>query len=1204
MSLFTHRLSIFLALCLIAAGGQCAIPSETSRFDFSTNGNAQGWTPTHSLSPFSVSGGVLTTQITDNDPYMTSPVVSFSASTYRYLSLRMKSTAGDRNGEIFFATSSEPTIDAKKSVVFEVIADGQWHTYTIDMSVNSKWTGTITRYRLDPASGGPNGGTIQIDNFLSLSAPPALMWDFGVNGDVEGWTAIHSLAPLSTGGGLLQTSLTGVDPYMHSPQISLNALSIGSIAVNMRVHAGNLAQVFWITSDDPVWNETKSKTFPMTADGSLHPYEVVLEGHPSWKGTVTRMRIDPTDSSSIGSQVRFDSIWLLPSRNHLAIESFGPDRTLIPKNSSFAIHARVKNMGTATIPMATLSIELSPGMALSGGLATRSLENIPNEGGEAAATWNVSAGTSAGIHTATLTIDLIGNPAHNRMSQRIFISNPAPAVESIPSTSHATAFFDAGGNLVLQSAFARLVALANPGGHSPVMLYARTTLESPWKLAGVLATLEPLTLKQMGQSNPVLADVLPGSASILMDQPDLSSIRLSPQVSGFSDAGLSCQLDFSITREGRTIDCTARLGAGNQQDFQICRFAPLTFKVGEGSFGSQQKQALFPGVEWLVSGEVSSSTLDIAAPGNIRFAPDPHWITVPSMGVFSNDGLLCGLAWEATQEWAPGKIMPAAAFASPNFLENQNNHYLSLFLPSIPDHVLPNQLTASLPYDLLKNSWMDLEARIILDAAPKDTISLVDHWLDLHGHQPAAYPINQSLEKSIEISRQALLTTLWGSETRCWQHATGFACSPTPGLAYLLWLDYLETGSTAARDRALDAVTYYRANNSPGILSSQTNMHIFGWQAPFVFGDWHGSIDSMVSYGVGLSLQMRSDGSYPPFGDASLVDPNGRELGWTARRAYSLVSLGRQLKRSDFLTNGKKSLDHMKTFSVPRAAQTWEIPQHTPDILAAAQAVEAYVAGYEAFQRLDYLYAAIYWARAGLPFVWFWNPPEWVTMRYGSVPVFGATFYTGSWFGRAVQWNGLVYAHALNMLAEHDSSYPWKQIADGITVSALHQQVAEPGPLAGTYPDGWNMVGNYPQPVYINPENILKNIFYMEGRNPNLTTLQMGSPNASDSGTVLATSRCDHLSTAQFIPRQFVSIEISNPIGETSRILVAGFVMPAAGGVWVDGIPLEQVNDIDAASQGWRKKNPYILIRVPQSQVSHTISIGVPPAAVGHWQDY
>ncbi|MCC6732561.1 MAG: hypothetical protein IT394_04975, partial [Candidatus Omnitrophica bacterium] len=86
--------------------------------------------------------------------------------------------------------------------------------------------------------------------------------------------------------------------------------------------------------------------------------------------------------------------------------------------------------------------------------------------------------------------------------------------------------------------------------------------------------------------------------------------------------------------------------------------------------------------------------------------------------------------------------------------------------------------------------------------------------------------------------------------------------------------------------------------------------------------------------------------------------------------------------------------------------------------------------------------------------------------------------------------------------------------------------------------------------------------------------------------------------------RQFVSIEISNPIGETSRILVAGFVMPAAGGVWVDGIPLEQVNDIDAASQGWRKKNPYILIRVPQSQVSHTISIGVPPAAVGHWQDY
>lgn len=387
-------------------------------------------------------------------------------------------------------------------------------------------------------------------------------------------------------------------------------------------------------------------------------------------------------------------------------------------------------------------------------------------------------------------------------------------------------------------------------------------------------------------------------------------------------------------------------------------------------------------------------------------------------------------------------------------------------------------------------------------------------------------------------------------------------------------------------------------------MSSQNGLHIYGWQAPFVLGDWDGSISSMISYGSGVSSQMRTDGSYPPFGDSSLVDPNGRELGWTARKAYVLLSLGRQLKRSDFLTNGKKSLDHMKTFSVPRAAQTWEVPQHTPDILAAAQAVEAYVAGYEAFNRLDYLYAAIYWARAGLPFIWFWNPPDRTTMRYGSVPVFGATFYIGSWFGRAVQWNGLVYAHALNMLAEHDSSYPWREIAEGITISALYQQVKEPGSLAGTYPDAWNMVTNSPQPVYINPEDILKNAHYFWGRNPNLTTLQMGSGTTQDSKTVLVTARADQLNTVQFISQQYVSFEVRNPIGEANRILVAGFSIPPGGGVWVDGTPLPQVGDIDASSEGWRLKYPYILIRVPQSQMFHTISLGVPPADVSHWQEY
>jgi len=45
------------------------------------------------------------------------------------------------------------------------------------------------------------------------------------------------------------------------------------------------------------------------------------------------------------------------------------------------------------------------------------------------------------------------------------------------------------------------------------------------------------------------------------------------------------------------------------------------------------------------------------------------------------------------------------------------------------------------------------------------------------------------------------------------------------------------------------------------------------------------------------------------------------------------------------LEAGLKALKAMKKFNVPRAAQVWEIPVHTPDILAASDAIDANIEG-------------------------------------------------------------------------------------------------------------------------------------------------------------------------------------------------------------------------------------------------------------------
>jgi len=114
------------------------------------------------------------------------------------------------------------------------------------------------------------------------------------------------------------------------------------------------------------------------------------------------------------------------------------------------------------------------------------------------------------------------------------------------------------------------------------------------------------------------------------------------------------------------------------------------------------------------------------------------------------------------------------------------------------------------------------------------------------------------------------------------------------------------------------------------------------------------------------------------------------------------------------------------------------VPLHTPDILASAHLVRAYTLGYELTGEKDFLEQAIYWAWTGVPFVYLVNPTGQRVGPYSTIPVLGATSWKAPvWFGRPVQWCGMVYADALYRLAPHDPAGPWKKLGDGITSAGL-----------------------------------------------------------------------------------------------------------------------------------------------------------------------
>ena len=144
--------------------------------------------------------------------------------------------------------------------------------------------------------------------------------------------------------------------------------------------------------------------------------------------------------------------------------------------------------------------------------------------------------------------------------------------------------------------------------------------------------------------------------------------------------------------------------------------------------------------------------------------------------------------------------------------------------------------------------------------------------------------------------------------------------------------------------------------------------------------------------------------------------------------------------------------------SVPRGAQTWEVPLHTPDIFASTLLVRCYTLGYQLTGQADFLEQARYWAWTGLPFVYLTPPTDQPIGLYCTIPVFGASDFVGSWFGVPVQWCGLAYADALRQFAPYDPTGPWVPLANGIAAAGLQQThpAADTG-LESLLPDSFNL---------------------------------------------------------------------------------------------------------------------------------------------------
>jgi hypothetical protein len=728
---------------------------------------------------------------------------------------------------------------------------------------------------------------------------------------------------------------------------------------------------------------------------------------------------------------------------------------------------------------------------------------------------------------------------------------------------------------VLENQHLRLAFRRNNFGYGPGEIAVKTA--SGWQTVACLPRLGRIVFLDDSATRQERIVCASDEPECMQDNDHSARLQFVWTCAGAGELPLRLIVTFELDADAKTIATRYELASA-----KTCRLLALD---GPMVYALKRDEAIYPGLEWLVDDEVSSGTLDIALghAGRVRYVVHPNFVTIPAMGVHGVHGTV-GLCWNIHQKWDGQRDHPSTVFASPDRFENQRAHLMGLFLPTVPEFAQVNSREAAKEKSLLlePGKSIRLQAQIYADAAARDALAVIDEWTRLYGFpKPAPLP-HGSYEREIEFSMQAYLKSLWIPETKEWWTSKGGGAMSTKERSNMFAAELL-LGAMLSPDSDVRRQCRERAEQVIPLIGGEPRL-----DAQRFPGRLDQSLADAQASAAELLAAREKDGSWrfdanqvgtgPFVGmDYHELGPDkAAEVGLCAAKATQVLRYARTTGDGEAYRLMRSTLEFMESFRVPRAAQVWEVPVHAPDILAAAEATEAFLEAYRFSRDSRWLHDAVVWARRGLPFVYLWNDPERPFLLGATIPVFGATWMQGSWFGRPVQWNGLRYAEAILKLAEYDNSYPWREIAATVIHSALYQQDTM-GENVALWPDNISAVDSQKCPWVFTPKMILEGVLKLLGRDEDLGTVTVGlgerrlhiSANARIKEATWEGDTC--------------RFRVVYPAGEQGVVVVFNVTRPV--GVLLDGRPISQRDDIERGPQpGWRylPEAACLSIRVPR----------------------
>lgn len=500
-------------------------------------------------------------------------------------------------------------------------------------------------------------------------------------------------------------------------------------------------------------------------------------------------------------------------------------------------------------------------------------------------------------------------------------------------------------------------------------------------------------------------------------------------------------------------------------------------RAGAGDFGEEKSQGVFCGLEYLEN-EPSSSTADVEGPAARRLAPLPHKVTIPLMAIAAA-GRVVGLAWEPAQGVQP-------VFDSPDRAFGGGGHAMGWFGRDVSAGGVDEGWPISDPPLRLRPGQRRTAQGWVIGGHGDTVTPVVRRYVETRGLPPvpavaytrksyAALAADSWLDTAIREGT-AFRHCVWPSQMR----AHPAADAP----AHMLWLAGA-VGDPSVAERITPTAWEALARVPPAQRWTARVGHCPLAAPALLDGGVLAAAAAARQQARRCLDQVGPDGrvEYRPAADGTdyaRTHATRHANGLSAKvvgDALRHAAFGGDAALLDEAVRAARALRALYRPGVPRGAQTWEIPLHTPDILAAAHLVDVCARGYELTGEREWLDDAIAWAWTGVPFLYLSPPDGSPSGLYAPIAVLGATRWTGrAWFGRPVPWCGLVFADALYGLVRHDPRGPWQRLADGITASGVQAMwPAEDRERRGLLPDFYVFEERRRDGPAINPLTLGKN---------------------------------------------------------------------------------------------------------------------------------